>query len=265
MRGVNAVSALLNSIFNLTSPLWSGRSPARAGERFSSRSCSFCTTAGPRVYAVLFHDCADMMHLRNGRRSRPTFIHEEQFMGRLKAIAAVLLMTVAGAAHAQFSGTVTAVSDYDFRGVSLSATDPALQASLDWAHDSGLYLGIWGSNIDYVGLSYKMVEFKQWYTNDYAGTDIDGLYSEVNLTFELPAGFGLGLHAGYNYGDIFEDTEYMDYSVGVTYTLGHFDLELKYVDNDLSDDDPLFTEDDVFNTEGRAILSVSTTFPWSSE
>lgn len=234
-------------------------------------------------------------------------------MGRLRAIAAFLLMSATGLAHAQFSGTITAVSDYDFRGVSLSATDPALQGSIDWAHDSGLYVGAWGSNIDYgdgvdddfeldlyagfaggaegglgwdagivfytyptgddvedypeayVGLTYNIVEFKQWYTNDYAGTDLDGLYSELNVTFELPAGFGLGLHAGYNYGDAFEDTEFVDYSVGVTYTLNHFDLSLKWVDNDLSDSDPLFTEDDVFNTEGRAILSVSTTFPWSSE
>jgi uncharacterized protein (TIGR02001 family) len=254
-----------------------------------------------------------MMHLRNARRSHRTSIHEEQFMGRLRAIAAFLLMSATGLAHAQFSGTITAVSDYDFRGVSLSATDPALQGSIDWAHDSGLYVGAWASNIDYgddvdgdievdlyagfaggaedglgwdagivfytypgsddiedypeayVGLTYNIVEFKQWYTNDYAGTDEDGLYSELNLTFELPAGFGLGVHAGYNYGDVFEDTEYIDYSVGVTYTLNNFNLELKWVDNDLSDSDPLFTEDDVFNTEGRAILSVSTTFPWSSE
>jgi uncharacterized protein (TIGR02001 family) len=254
-----------------------------------------------------------MMHLRNARRSHRTSIHEEQFMGRLRAIAAFLLMSATGLAHAQFSGTITAVSDYDFRGVSLSATDPALQGSIDWAHDSGLYVGAWASNIDYgddvdgdievdlyagfaggaedglgwdagivfytypgsddiedypeayVGLTYNIVEFKQWYTNDYGGTDEDGLYSELNLGFELPAGFGLNVHAGYNYGDIFEDTEYIDYSVGVTYTLNHFNLELKWVDNDLSDSDPLFTEDDVFNTEGRAILSVSTTFPWSSE
>jgi uncharacterized protein (TIGR02001 family) len=65
-------------------------------------------------------------------------------MRGLKAIAAVLLLT-SGAAHAQLSGTVTAVSDYDFRGISLSATDPALQGSIDWAHDSGFYVGAWGS------------------------------------------------------------------------------------------------------------------------
>ena len=35
-------------------------------------------------------------------------------------VAAVVLLASASAAHAELSGTITAVSDYDFRGVSLS-------------------------------------------------------------------------------------------------------------------------------------------------
>ncbi len=65
-------------------------------------------------------------------------------MRSLKAIAAISLLTT-GVAQAQVSGTVTAVSDYDFRGISLSGTDPALQGSIDWAHGSGFYAGAWGS------------------------------------------------------------------------------------------------------------------------
>ena len=61
------------------------------------------------------------------------------------AIAAGLLLAT-GAAQAQVSATVTAVSDYDFRGVSLSGTDPALQGSVDWAHESGFYAGLWASS-----------------------------------------------------------------------------------------------------------------------
>ena len=57
----------------------------------------------------------------------------------------------------------------------------------------------------------------------------------------------------------------MDYSIGVTYTLGHFDLALSYVDTDLDEDDSLFSDDDEFNSTGRALFSVSTTFPWSAE
>lgn len=230
-----------------------------------------------------------------------------------QGVAAVLLLVSGAAAHAELSGTVGVVSDYDFRGISLSAKDPALQGSIDWAAESGFYVGAWGSNIDYgqgvdgdieidlyagyagetesglgwdVGLvyytypgsddisdypelygalSYKWFEFKQWYSNDLSGTDLDGWYTEGNASFELPANVGLNLHLGYNYGDAFDDTEYMDYSIGVAYTLGNFDLELKWVDNDLSNGDILYSRDDVFNSEGRAIFSVSTTFPWGKE
>jgi len=237
------------------------------------------------------------------------------------SVAAVLLMAIGAAAQAEVTGTIGAVSDYDFRGVSLSAKDPAVQGSIDWAHDSGFYAGAWASNIDYgdefdgnievdlyagfageseaglgwdvglvyytypdssesntklqieaypelyAGLTYSFFELKQWYTNDYGGSDLDAFYTEGNATFELPANFSLGLHLGYNYGDAFDggpgedDFDYMDYSIGVGYTLGHFDLNLKYVDNDLDEQN----EDDVFNTEGRVIFSVATTFPWSNE
>jgi uncharacterized protein (TIGR02001 family) len=223
-------------------------------------------------------------------------------------LAAAALSLTAMAANAEITGTIGAVSDYDFRGVSLSAKDPALQGSIDYAHDSGLYAGVWGSNIDYgddvdgdlevdlyvgfanqinddlgydigvvyyaypgsddiedypefyAGLTYQWLEVKQWYSNDNSGTDLDSFYTEANASFDLVENLSLGLHVGYNYGDIYEDVEYLDYSVGLTYTLGHFDLGLKYVDNDMDDQ----IESDVFNSEGRAIFSISTTFPWSS-
>ena len=223
-------------------------------------------------------------------------------------LAAAALSLTAMAANAEITGTIGAVSDYDFRGVSLSAKDPALQGSVDYAHDSGLYAGVWGSNIDYgddvdgdlevdlyvgfanqinddlgydigvvyyaypgsddiedypefyAGLTYQWLEVKQWYSNDNSGTDLDSFYTEANASFDLVENLSLGLHVGYNYGDIYEDVEYLDYSVGLTYTLGHFDLGLKYVDNDMDDQ----IESDVFNSEGRAIFSISTTFPWSS-
>jgi len=241
-----------------------------------------------------------------------------------QGIAAVLLMASAAAANAELSGTVTAVSDYDFRGISLSATDPALQGSIDYSMDSGFYVGAWASNIDYgpdydgsieldlyagfagetemglgwdvglvwylypdssssatkdeisdypelyFGLTYNVFEFKQWYSNDLAGLDEDGFYTEANAGFELPANFGLNLHLGYSWGDAwdspevdFKDSQYFDYSIGVAYTLGNFDLELKWVDNTLSNGDYSFSKADPFNSEGRVIFAVSTTFPWA--
>lgn len=66
------------------------------------------------------------------------------------ALIAVLgLLATAGAASAGVTSTWTLTNDYDFRGNSQSATDPALQGSVDFAHDSGWYVGAWASNIDF--------------------------------------------------------------------------------------------------------------------
>lgn len=53
----------------------------------------------------------------------------------------------ASVAHAQVSGSVSLVSDYRFRGVSLSDGDPAVQAAVAYDHDSGLYLGLFASTV----------------------------------------------------------------------------------------------------------------------
>jgi len=70
-------------------------------------------------------------------------------MKQLKVLSAVGLLAIAGTAQAGVSSTVTATNDYDFRGYSQSATDPALQASLDFSTDFGWYIGAWASNIDF--------------------------------------------------------------------------------------------------------------------
>jgi uncharacterized protein (TIGR02001 family) len=52
-------------------------------------------------------------------------------------------------AQAQLSSTIGVVSDYDFRGISLSARDPAPQLSVDYAFgDTGLSAGVFASTID---------------------------------------------------------------------------------------------------------------------
>jgi uncharacterized protein (TIGR02001 family) len=226
-------------------------------------------------------------------------------------LAALALSLTALAARAEITGTVTAVSDYDFRGITQSAQDPALQGSIDYAHESGFYAGVWGSNVDFgddaevevdyyggysggeditydVGViwysypdtdaqydfgevygevGYKWLSGKIWYSPDFSSTGDSAFYYEANGAFELPANFGLSAHVGYSDGDYWDsafDGGYMDWSVGVTYTLGHFDLGLKWIDgSDLEEADG--TPDDVFSSEARAVFSVSTTFPWGEE
>lgn len=58
------------------------------------------------------------------------------------------LLAAAGAANAGVSVTPTIVSDYDFRGFTQTAKDPAFQLGVNYAHDSGFYAFAWGSNLD---------------------------------------------------------------------------------------------------------------------
>ncbi len=72
---------------------------------------------------------------------------------RLRCAFAALALCCAWSAHAQVSGSVGVVSDYRYRAYSLSASDPAVQASVayDWA--SGAYAGMFASSTKYAGAS----------------------------------------------------------------------------------------------------------------
>ncbi len=69
-------------------------------------------------------------------------------VGLLMAATPVLAQDEDEGPHS-LSFTVTGVSDYVFRGVSQTQEDPALQGAIDYKHESGFYLGVWGSNIDF--------------------------------------------------------------------------------------------------------------------
>lgn len=70
--------------------------------------------------------------------------------------AAILAATTAMPAFAQdtappepitISGSATVASDYRFRGVSQTDKNVAVQGGITVAHESGVYIGTWGSNL----------------------------------------------------------------------------------------------------------------------
>lgn len=68
----------------------------------------------------------------------------------LKYLAAGLAMASSSAAFAGATANVGAFSEYMFRGIAQTG-DAAVQGGLDYAHDSGLYVGTWASNIGFGG------------------------------------------------------------------------------------------------------------------
>jgi uncharacterized protein (TIGR02001 family) len=63
------------------------------------------------------------------------------------ALAMLTALAACPAAAQSVSGEAGLVSDYRFRGVSLSRGHPAVQASLAVEDDSGLYANVWGSTL----------------------------------------------------------------------------------------------------------------------
>lgn len=76
-----------------------------------------------------------------------------------KLLAVSVLATTSGAVLAEdkaampfglsFSGNAAITTDYRFRGITQTETDPALQAGFTLAHESGVYVGLWGSSVNF--------------------------------------------------------------------------------------------------------------------
>jgi uncharacterized protein (TIGR02001 family) len=237
-------------------------------------------------------------------------------MRQVRILATLGLLAATATANAEVSSTWTLTNDYDFRGASQSAKDPAVQASIDWADESGWYVGAWASNVDFgsdVGIDYEvdlytgfsggdedglgwdvgfiyyaypdesdanfpeiygkishgMFSGALFYSNDYVGSSESAVYVSGDVSVPIAdSGFSVNVHAGYSFGDFWDQgdgSEYIDWSIGGSYTVGNFDLGLKWVDTTLDDGDFWFSSGDINNTEGRIIFTISTTFPWAAE
>lgn len=109
-------------------------------------------------------------------------------------LTAVLLATVATPAFAQdedtsgitISGSATVVSDYRFRGVTQSDEDFAIQGGITASHESGFYIGTWGSSIGSWGGGTEIDFF-----GGFAAEVVSGVTVDIGATYYwYPSGTG---------------------------------------------------------------------------
>lgn len=90
-----------------------------------------------------------------------------------------------------FTSNVALVTDYLYRGISQTGQRPAIQGGFDYAHASGFYAGVWGSNISWIsdgGLAANAsVELDTYagFKNSFAG---DFSYDVGFLRYNYPTG-----------------------------------------------------------------------------
>jgi hypothetical protein len=114
----------------------------------------------------------------------------------ISGLMAVTAATVSAPSSAETSANIGWVSEYIFRGV--FQEDSSAYAGIDYAHDSGFYLGAWGADVGrgneidyYFGYAGGDDDFtwKVGYTAYTYTDDFDDTYQEVNL------GIGYGIFA----------------------------------------------------------------------
>jgi uncharacterized protein (TIGR02001 family) len=122
------------------------------------------------------------------------------------------------------SANVALTTDYIYRGFTQTDENPAIQGGFDYAHTSGFYAGIWGSNVDFNDGDEASVELD--YYAGFSG-ELDG---------------GLGWDLGYIYYDYPGAASNLNYDfqevyAGLSYTLSDtayeptFGLSIAYSDD----------------------------------
>lgn len=114
-----------------------------------------------------------------------TFLRSSSGLRPLLGLALALSATPAFAQDAEtksitVSGSATVVTDYRFRGISQTDKDFAVQGGFTVSHESGVYVGVWGSSVDdYIAAgSDQEIDLIAGFKKTFGGTTVDmgGLY-----------------------------------------------------------------------------------------
>jgi uncharacterized protein (TIGR02001 family) len=112
------------------------------------------------------------------------------------------------------TGGVTLTSDYRFRGTTQTDGGPAVQATINVNHASGLYAGVWASTID-GGLDGSTPAL-----TGYGDVEVD-LYGGYTKTLNGGLGFDVGLlYYWYADGTKGQKTDFFEPYASVSYTIG---------------------------------------------
>lgn len=173
-------------------------------------------------------------------------------------VATALLAGASASAMAapEISANVALTSDYRFRGISQSNDDIAVQGGFDLAFENGIYIGTWGSSVDFlsgegqgVDGSLELDYYAGWAmeTESGVGIDVGYLYYDYpgddGLEGDFQEVYGSVSFASFTFGaaysdDYYAETEkffyyYGDYSLGLG---DNFSLDLHLGYNDLDEE-----------------------------
>jgi uncharacterized protein (TIGR02001 family) len=106
-----------------------------------------------------------------------------------------------------FTANASVTNNYIWRGLTQSENNPAVQGGVDWAHDSGFYVGTWVSNV-----SYETFDAFNFEHDIYAG------WGGGNDTFSWDVGYlyyNYDKAAEFDFGEIYGSIGFGGFSVSL--------------------------------------------------
>jgi len=111
----------------------------------------------------------------------------------------------------ELSGDITFTSDYAFRGISQTDEAPAIQGGLSLTDESGFYLSVWGSSVDFGGqgtLEFDVMLGWSGAINEEWSVDVGVMrYGYPNTEF-----------AGSNFYELYGSLSYQAFTFGLAYS-----------------------------------------------
>ena len=154
--------------------------------------------------------------------------------GVFRHAVALWFALVAANVSAQVSGSVTLVSDYRFRGVSLSHSKPAAQLGVVYDDARGWYAGAFASTVQFAGPSSTR-ELQTIAFGGYVWRFGSGLSSEVGADYSAFTGPG-----GYSYPEVYWGIAYENVSGRLYYAPRYFVHDSDAIYGEVNGARPLF-------------------------
>ena len=146
-----------------------------------------------------------------------------QYVVRFASALSLVLLCAPHAAASELSGTATLTSEYIYRGLAMSDNDPALQLGLDYEHDSGLFIGVWGSTIDITSPMGQRDTELAYYAGYHYSSESPVSASVTVLRYTYPG--QTSMH-GYDYNETLIGASWRErYSIEFAYTNNLYNLD----------------------------------------
>jgi len=134
------------------------------------------------------------------------------------AVSAIALL-VSVPSHAELTANASVTNNYLWRGLTQSLNQAAVQGGVDWASDSGFYVGTWVSNVEYDPADAFSYEHDMYF--GFAG-EVDGISYDIGYLY-----YNYDENAKFDFGEVYA-------SLG----FGNFGLTGYFLTNTEADEGP---------------------------